>query len=468
MSAAAEEAAAAAAAEEVEGVEAGKKGVADAKGKGKEKVVVAEEDSAVAAGSGGSGGGRRTLVAYPARVAGYKDVVADAAVFRRALEGLHAQMGTKLKVPIIGGKDLDLHQLFKEVTSRGGIDKVKSDNRWREVTASFIFPATATNASFMLKKYYMSLLYHFERLYLFEAQGWYQETADSRSISCIEMKAEGQASRKRKRGSNSCSSDLAASLDNDVQVIIDGKFEHGYIVTVIMGSKSTKAVLYNCTEEPAVPTAVPHVAIDSAEGIRPRRRRRRKKLSTTDPNHPKPNRSGYNFFFQDQHRKLKPEYPGQDRLISKMIGERWNNLGPEDKAVYQEKGVEDKARYQRQLALYREQRTGQPISNAVPIQQRLPQKEVTIDEVDSKVSEGDILLSNQGYSSSTSSSDETADSGEKNVEDDEEFNTETSPEPSMETTDSHGQPDPSADGERFELRRRENPKIDEKRDMPPN
>jgi hypothetical protein len=263
-------------------------------------------------------------------------------------------------------------------------------------------------------------------------------------------------------------SDLAASLDNDVQVIIDGKFEHGYIVTVIMGSKSTKAVLYNCTEEPAVPTAVPHVAIDSAEGIRPRRRRRRKKLSTTDPNHPKPNRSGYNFFFQDQHRKLKPEYPGQDRLISKMIGERWNNLGPEDKAVYQEKGVEDKARYQRQLALYREQRTGQPISNAVPIQQRLPQKEVTIDEVDSKVSEGDILLSNQGYSSSTSSSDETADSGEKNVEDDEEFNTETSPEPSMETTDSHGQPDPSADGERFELRRRENPKIDEKRDMPPN
>jgi len=30
---------------------------------------------------------------------------------------------------------------------------------------------------------------------------------------------------------------------------------------------------------------------------------------------------------------LKPQYPGQDRLISKMIGERWNNLSPEDKAV---------------------------------------------------------------------------------------------------------------------------------------
>jgi hypothetical protein len=130
-------------------------------------------------------------------------------------------------------------------------------------------------------------------------------------------------------------SDPASSSDNvDVDVIIDGKFEHGYIVTVIIGAKSTKAILYNCAEEPALPTPVPPVASNSTDlkGGR-RRRRRRKKLSTTDPKHPKPNRSGYNFFFQDQHRILKPQYPGQDRLISKMIGERWNNLSPEDKAV---------------------------------------------------------------------------------------------------------------------------------------
>jgi hypothetical protein len=117
-----------------------------------------------------------------------------------------------------------------------------------------------------------------------------------------------------------------------VDVIIDSKFEHGYIVTVIMGSKSTKAVLYNCIEEPAQQTPVPPLV---SNNIYPKggRRRRRKKLSTTDPRHPKPNRSGYNFFFQDQHRLLKPEYPGQDRLISKMIGERWNNISPEEKAV---------------------------------------------------------------------------------------------------------------------------------------
>ncbi|CAO2038392.1 unnamed protein product [Urochloa humidicola] len=432
---------------------------AAAAAKGKEKAEVAPAAAAAEAGKG-------RFVAYPAPVAEHAEVVADTARFRAALERLHAHMGTRLKVPIIGGKDLDLHQLYKEVTSRGGIDKVKAENRWREVTASFIFPATATNASFMLKKYYMSLLYHFEQLYFFKVQGWYQEEIDSGTKSSIEVKTEAQASHKRKRGSNASPSDPASSSDNvDVDVIIDGKFEHGYIVTVIMGSKSTKAILYNCIEEPALPTPVPPVASNSTDlkGGR-RRRRRRKKLSTTDPRHPKSNRSGYNFFFQDQHRILKPQYPGQDRLISKMIGERWNNLSPEDKAVYQERGVHDKERYRTQLAAYKEeQRTGQPISNAVPIQQRLPQTEVTIDEVDTKVSEGDMLLSNQGYSSS----DESEHSGLKTVED-EELNTDTSPEMSMETTGSPGHPDPSADGDRFELRRRENPKADEKQNVPPD
>ncbi|AQK70847.1 High mobility group B protein 15 [Zea mays] len=421
-----------------------------AKGKEKAEVTPTVEASSV--------GDRGRFVAYPSRVAEHTDVVADAARFRAALEGLHTHMGTRLNCYY---PCCFYHHFLNSM--RENCNLVKAENRWREVTASFIFPATATNASFMLKKYYMSLLYHFEQLYFFRVQGWHQQEIDSRMNSSIEIKTEGQAYHKRKRGINT-SSDPASSSDNvDVDVIVDGKFEHGYIVTVIMGSKSTKAILYNCTEEPALPTPEPPVANNSTglKGVR-RRRRRRKKLSTTDPRHPKPNRSGYNFFFQDQHRILKPQYPAQDRLISKMIGERWNNLSPEDKAVYQQRGVEDKERYRTQLAAYKELRTGQPISNAVPIQQRLPLTEVTIDEVDSKVSQDDMLLSNQGYSSS----DESDHSGEKNVED--ELNTETSPEVSMETTGSPGHPDPSRDGDHFELRRRENPKADEKDNAPPD
>jgi hypothetical protein len=66
-------------------------------------------------------------------------------------------------------------QKVDDITESCCISQVKAENRWREVTGSFIFPATATNASFMLKKYYMSLLYHFEQLYFFGAQGWYQQ-----------------------------------------------------------------------------------------------------------------------------------------------------------------------------------------------------------------------------------------------------------------------------------------------------
>lgn len=69
---------------------AAERAVADAAaaGKGKEKVEMPPAPA---------GGGRGRFVAYPPRMAEHKDVVADAAIFRAALERLHAHMGTKLK-----------------------------------------------------------------------------------------------------------------------------------------------------------------------------------------------------------------------------------------------------------------------------------------------------------------------------------------------------------------------------------
>ena len=40
------------------------------------------------------------------------------------------------------------------------------------MTAVFNFPSTATNASFVLRKYYASLLHHYEQIYFFKARGW--------------------------------------------------------------------------------------------------------------------------------------------------------------------------------------------------------------------------------------------------------------------------------------------------------
>lgn len=45
--------------------------------------------------------------------------------------------------------------------------QVIKDRRWKEVVLAFSFPTTMTSASFVLRKYYMALVYHFEQLYYF-------------------------------------------------------------------------------------------------------------------------------------------------------------------------------------------------------------------------------------------------------------------------------------------------------------
>lgn len=133
--------------------------------------------------------------------------------------------------------------------------------------------------------------------------------------------------------------------------VIDGKFENGYLVTVSMGSEQLKGVLYQL---PPQNNTGAHQTLQQSHGVFPnpntwnntanplgvtggiKRRRRRKKseIKRRDPAHPKPNRSGYNFFFAEQHARLKPLHPGKDREISKMIGELWNKLNEQEKTVY--------------------------------------------------------------------------------------------------------------------------------------
>ncbi|KAK7281500.1 hypothetical protein RIF29_09555 [Crotalaria pallida] len=62
---------------------------------------------------------------YPTPLAKYEEVTTNPKLFMLTLEKLHASMGTKFMIPIIGGKELDLCRLFVEVTSRGGIEKRK-------------------------------------------------------------------------------------------------------------------------------------------------------------------------------------------------------------------------------------------------------------------------------------------------------------------------------------------------------
>lgn len=353
---------------------------------------------------------------YPPPLARYEDVIANPKLFMSTLENLHAAMRTKFMVPIIGGKELDLHRLFVEVTSRGGLQKVLGERRWKEVTSIFNFPSTATNASYVLRKYYCSLLYHYEQLYFFKHRGWTADSSQSPSAQTQGAVRPIAETHTASVGANVTGSTSAPtrSAGSPVIGVIDGKFESGYLVTVTIGSERLKGVLYEAPHSIAPQFPIPpqygvlgkneNVYTAAAPSVQRRRRRKKSEIKRRDPAHPKPNRSGYNFFFAEQHARLKPLHPGKDREISRMIGELWNKLNETEKAVYQEKALKDKERYRLEMEGYRDRlRTGQVIRDAVPLQRLATSSVNMMMETDGKLDEtegGDSLQTPENESSS--------------------------------------------------------------------
>ncbi|CAK9157821.1 unnamed protein product [Ilex paraguariensis] len=111
----------------------------------------------------------RETKTYPKPEAEYQEIKQNPDVFFEKLQGFHTSFGTKFSVPTVAGKALDLHHLFVEVTSRGGIEKVIRDRKWKDVIVG-LNPSTITSASFVLRKFYLSLLYHFEQAYYFRKE----------------------------------------------------------------------------------------------------------------------------------------------------------------------------------------------------------------------------------------------------------------------------------------------------------
>ncbi|KAK8943731.1 High mobility group B protein 15 [Platanthera guangdongensis] len=349
---------------------------------------------------------------YPEALASYQEVVGNKTLFMESLEKLHFAMKTKFMIPTIGGKELELHQLFVEVTSRGGIEKVIADRRWREVTNAFNFPSTATNASFILRKYYLSLLRHYEQIYFFGAKRWSIPSAvPFRAMPTATFEPEKIAQpvcsfpetqfamRKRRKANIEVAPTVTFGSElppnQTVVGVIDGKFDDGYFVTVTVGGRKLKGVLFHASQQSAVKEQTILHGIGDDNGTKViRRRRRRKNLSSRDPTHPKPNRSGYNFFFSEQRARLKLLHPGRDKEISKMIGDLWNNQTETERAVYQEIGLKDKQRYQREMAAYREnQRTALALSNMRAIQQAAPELSIKAQNADSKEEDDVDMLS---------------------------------------------------------------------------
>ncbi|KAF3669348.1 High mobility group B protein 9 [Capsicum annuum] len=133
---------------------------------------------------------------------------------------------------------------------------------------------------------------------------------------------------------------------------IYGKFDDGYLVSIKLGSEVLDGVLYHQYQQ--VPSPSSGLSGQTCNSVAPsnsgsgnNRRKRR------DANLPKSKRSGYNFFFAEQHSMLKSLRLRRDKEFTKKIAESWNNLSPEEKKVYQNYGMEDQERYQRELKEYK-------------------------------------------------------------------------------------------------------------------
>lgn len=72
-----------------------------------------------------------------------------------------------LKVPQIGGKELDLHELYHAVVKRGGAQNVTVKKLWKEIVNEFDLPPSCTSASFTLKNHYEKYLLTYEQKFFF-------------------------------------------------------------------------------------------------------------------------------------------------------------------------------------------------------------------------------------------------------------------------------------------------------------
>ncbi|XP_010552322.1 PREDICTED: high mobility group B protein 10 isoform X2 [Tarenaya hassleriana] len=240
------------------------------------------------------------------------------------------------RVPTVGGNTLDLHRLFIEVTSRGGIDRVIKDRKWKDVIGAFNFPTTITSASFVLRKYYLKLLYQLEQVYCI------QKPVSSMSSTDEAMRSLVNVSPTTEEGSQEL------HVGCSVYGIIDGKFDNGYLVTMRTGSEELKGVLYHIPQTPCPPHN-----LKTSSAVPSRRHKKRPRLALVDSQRPKCHRSGYNFFFAEQYARLKPEYQGQERALTKKIGHMWSTLSESEKQVYQERGVKDVERYRTEMLEYK-------------------------------------------------------------------------------------------------------------------
>lgn len=84
------------------------------------------------------------------------------------------------------------------------------------------------------------------------------------------------------------------------------------------------------------------------------RRRRRRSRKERDPNKPKRALSAFFYYAKDERSKVRANNPDFSvGEVAKELGRNWNELSDEVKAPYEKSAEEDRARYDRDMKIYR-------------------------------------------------------------------------------------------------------------------
>eukprot|EP00253_Pinus_taeda_P009843 PITA_09843 len=241
--------------------------------------------------------------------------------------------------------------------------QVVRERKWKEITLVFEFPPTTTSASFVLRKYYTNLLHHYEQVYFFQIKGPIMTPPEAECTHSPSTDREVDIKKQKVDSAQALGVDPASSIGSVVTGYIDGKFDYGYLINVMVGTRKLRGVLYHVPVSNTIPQGATVSAFMNCLGANPKtfgtehqfeRKRKKKEITRKDPNAPRQNRTGYNFFFAEQRARLKSTQPDKDRAISRMIGDLWNRLSEEDKLPYQERGIKEKERYRREMSEYKE------------------------------------------------------------------------------------------------------------------
>lgn len=281
---------------------------------------------------------------YPPAEAEYQQVVENADLFLRELINFNISFTTKFISPTVGGIALDLHRLFVEVTSRGGLNQVIRDRKWEEVVSAFKPPMTSISRSFLLRKFYVALLYHFEQVYFFRKSAPTVPITDAVNYVPDTGTAADSITEVFKESTTVSHLPGGAQIQSGVTLvgIIDEKFDNGYVVSVNMGSDKLKGIIYHIPDSPQSSWSPnPHIS--------QHRKRKKSHLTLLDPSKPKPTRNSYNF--TEHYASLAPMSQGHEERINKKIGHLWNKLS-ETEQFCEDKEIRDQTHNSPEMVEY--------------------------------------------------------------------------------------------------------------------